>query len=112
MINVIYDHQIFSLQRFGGATRYFLNLGDALLKKGDIGVEFQLGIFNKANLLEAIRPYLRGIQGGLFLPPHGVPRFFINELFSYYYKVQSSTRDQNSVHHCTYIYPPHVFFSD
>lgn len=47
MIKVLYDHQIFSNQRYGGISRYFKYLMDGIEDADD--VVYILGVFNSDN---------------------------------------------------------------
>jgi len=108
MIEVIWDHQIFSLQRFGGATRYFKNLANSLLLNRNVEIQLQLGLYDRDHAPKSIESCIRGVPGSIFVPRHGVLRFSINELFSYYYKLTPRIRNVPTIHHCTYIYPTHI----
>jgi glycosyltransferase involved in cell wall biosynthesis len=46
MIKVVYDYQIFSLQKYGGVSRYFANLALALSKNPDFQVKIDAGFYN------------------------------------------------------------------
>jgi glycosyltransferase involved in cell wall biosynthesis len=107
MIEVILDHQIFSLQRFGGATRYFMNLANGLLVDPDTKLQIQLGLYEKPLILESLYPYIKGISGSTFIPQHGIMRFFINDILAQWYKIGRKGMNIPSIHHCTYIYPVH-----
>jgi glycosyltransferase involved in cell wall biosynthesis len=107
MINVIFDHQIFSLQKFGGATRYFRNLVQAFIENPEIRIECQLGLSDDGIHNSPIGSSIRGSSWGPITPKHGLLRYSINEIFAYYYKMKYEKNSTPRVHHCTYIYPPH-----
>ncbi len=107
MIRINFDHQIYSLQRFGGATRYFMNLARCLLAEPCTQVQLQLGFYDSHLFPTSIRPFISGIPDNKLAPEHGVLRFFINELAARWYHLESASQQQSLVHHCTYIYPVH-----
>lgn len=107
MIDVVFDHQIFSLQRFGGATRYFRNLAQAFMENPEIHMECQLGLCDWEIKNSPIVSSIRGSSWGTLTPKIGVLRYSINELFAYYYSMSHTINNTPRVHHCTYIYPPH-----
>jgi glycosyltransferase involved in cell wall biosynthesis len=47
MMKILYDHQMFSIQRYGGISRYFANLYHFLNKQED--VEVKLGVLHTRN---------------------------------------------------------------
>lgn len=47
MVKVLFDHQIFSMQRFGGISRYFANIHTGIKKNGEISSE--LGVLHAKN---------------------------------------------------------------
>lgn len=56
MLKVLYDHQIFSLEQYGGVTRYFLELFRCLSESGEVSVNCSPGIFRTAEF-DRIRKY-------------------------------------------------------
>jgi glycosyltransferase involved in cell wall biosynthesis len=108
MIRINFDHQIFSLQRFGGATRYFMNLANSLLAEPETRVQIQLGLYDKSFILESLYPSIRGISGSDLMPRHGIVRFVANEIFAHWYRFTPHKWRSKLVHHCTYIYPVHL----
>ena len=57
-MRVLYDHQIFSYQAFGGASRYFAELMSAWHARG--APEFDLGVARSPNEYLAHAPYWHG----------------------------------------------------
>lgn len=47
MLDILYDHQIFTMQRYGGISRYFVNIQSALKKKE--GIRFHNGTLYSNN---------------------------------------------------------------
>ncbi len=46
MLRVLFDHQMFSLQQYGGISRYFYNLSKELEKTGDVSISSMLTFSN------------------------------------------------------------------
>jgi glycosyltransferase involved in cell wall biosynthesis len=57
-MNVLYDHQIFSYQAFGGASRYYCELMAAFARAGE--PRFELGVAESPNEYLARAPFYRG----------------------------------------------------
>jgi len=57
-MRVLFDHQIFSYQTFGGASRYFAELMNVFHREGDPA--FDLGVAESPNEYLARAPYYRG----------------------------------------------------
>jgi glycosyltransferase involved in cell wall biosynthesis len=74
-VRVLFDHQIFSYQRFGGASRYFHELMNVFHRTGEPA--FELGVARSPN------EYLRGAayyRGGFAPPDHFLRTYARNEL--------------------------------
>lgn len=63
MIRVLFDHQTFSLQRYGGISRYFANVYHAIQKQNDIQAD--------VSALYTNNYYLKGFKGLLSNNPLG-----------------------------------------
>ena len=63
MINLLYDHQIFAMQRFGGISRYYYELISRLNKHGDIDLSLYLGAHVNEYGLERYRSSYRRYWG-------------------------------------------------
>ena len=81
-MRVLYDHQLFSLQDAGGASRYYYELARYLAGLPDVQMELLLGVN------ASVHPFQKLASGrttvisfGGFLRP-GVARFVVNEAFS------------------------------
>src|SRR5262249_17386195 len=57
-VNVLFDHQIFSYQTFGGASRYYAELMTELYRAGEPA--FQLGVATSPNEYLRSAPFYRG----------------------------------------------------
>ena len=60
-MRVLYDHQIFSYQKFGGASRYYCELMNVFARTGE--PEVDLGVVTSPNEYLARAPYYRGRSG-------------------------------------------------
>ncbi len=81
-MRVLYDHQVFSLQNAGGASRYFYELAKFLAGVPDTQTEVWLGISGTVYPfceLDRERVRVSGLRE--WLPP-GLPRYFANELWT------------------------------
>jgi glycosyltransferase involved in cell wall biosynthesis len=59
-MRALFDHQIFSYQTFGGASRYYCELMNAFHRDGEPG--FDLGVAESPNEYLASAPYYRGTR--------------------------------------------------
>jgi glycosyltransferase involved in cell wall biosynthesis len=81
-MRILYDHQVFSLQDAGGASRYHFELIRNMQGAGEVAIDLLLG------LNSSVMPF-RSLQGGrtrvfghsTAMRP-GLPRYAVNELFS------------------------------
>ena len=48
-MKIVYDHEIFYQQKYGGISNYFANLGLELIKK-NVDINFVCPIYNNNNL--------------------------------------------------------------
>jgi glycosyltransferase involved in cell wall biosynthesis len=81
-MRIFYDHQIFSLQDAGGASRYFYELARHLRGEDDLRLEIDLGLNN------SIYPFAEIANGGVHIfglrsrVNVGAFRYIVNELIS------------------------------
>lgn len=81
-MRILYDHQVFSLQNAGGASRYFYELMKFLTSAPDVETDFLLGISGTVypfRQLDSSR--LRVMSFPEWLPP-GTLRYLANEAWS------------------------------
>lgn len=79
-MRILYDHQVFSLQDAGGASRYFYQLTRCLLTASDVEVELWLGINGTVlPFRELLGARIVGCERFL---PRGYTRYIANELLS------------------------------
>lgn len=62
-MNLIYDHQAFSIQKYGGVSRYFHELISRLCKKEDVNLSLFLGFYINEYGLEACRDLCKHFWG-------------------------------------------------
>ena len=78
-MRILYDHQVFSLQNAGGASRYFYELARYMTSVPDVRAEVLMGINGSAypfRSLDAKRARVVGFRD--WLPP-GSSRYVVNE---------------------------------
>jgi glycosyltransferase involved in cell wall biosynthesis len=81
-MRILYDHQVFSLQNAGGASRYHYELMRSLRQTADIRAEVWLGMHDSAYPFPALRGrHARVLSCGRVLD-RGKCRYLVNELFS------------------------------
>jgi len=81
-MRVLYDHQVFSLQNAGGASRYFYELTRFLAAEPGVQTEVRLGLNGTVYPFSALDPHKVRVSAlPEWLPP-GLPRYFVNELWS------------------------------
>lgn len=108
-MRIVYDHQIFSTQRYGGITRYFTQLATRLAKRGDCDV----AIVALAHVNAYLADIPRGLVCGVRVPAvahTGRARLRVNDAISRAY-LRWAVPDV--VHHTYYptdhqLAPPHV----
>lgn len=81
MMRVLYDHQIFSYQTFGGASRYFAELMNVFHREAE--PDFELGVAVSPNEYLAKAPYYRG---------RTAPRGGTADFFRHYLRNELATR--------------------
>ena len=81
-MRILYDHQVFSLQDAGGASRYHYELARHLLGEEQLELELLLGLNNSVMPFAALRrPGTRVFSRGTRIKA-GAPRYIVNEMFS------------------------------
>lgn len=96
-IKVLFDHQKFSTQKFGGISRYFANIIQAIKKNDDF--EYQLGVLVSDNhYIQEERQLLNSFKQLLSHPKRA---YRINQLYSEYLLKS----DRFNVFHPTYYDP-------
>jgi len=81
-MRILYDHQVFSLQNAGGASRYFYELIRALASISGVQTELWLGIHDTAypfRDLTCVQTHVVGWRGGM---RRGSTRYIANEVLS------------------------------
>src|SRR5580693_4163027 len=81
-MRLLYDHQVFSLQNAGGASRYFFELTRFFAAEPEVQTEVWLGMNGTVypfTDLDGQKVHVRQLPG--WLPP-GKPRYLVNELWS------------------------------
>jgi glycosyltransferase involved in cell wall biosynthesis len=98
-MNVLFDHQIFSYQAFGGASRYYCELMNELAAMGE--PRFELGVVESPNEYLGRAPFYRGktiAKGGT----GGFLRTYVrNELAT----LTAARRRQHDILHATFYDP-------
>ncbi len=98
-MRIAYDHQVFSLQNAGGASRYHFELARYLASVPDVQVEMSLGLYGSVCRFEELAsPHLRvrGMRAGL---PPGLLRYALNETIG---TVTSAVAARFDIYHPTY----------
>jgi glycosyltransferase involved in cell wall biosynthesis len=62
MIKVAYDYQIFSLQIYGGVSRYFVNLALALAENPEFQIEIEAGLYINKLIHSTNSPIINGTK--------------------------------------------------
>jgi glycosyltransferase involved in cell wall biosynthesis len=81
-MRILYDHQVFSLQDAGGASRYHFELVKNLRESGDVEIEMLMGLSSSVMPFATLRQGHTKIFGRRTRIKPGVPRYAINEVFS------------------------------
>jgi glycosyltransferase involved in cell wall biosynthesis len=81
-MNLLYDFQIFSMQRYGGVSRYFYEIISGLIKKNDIEISLFLGDFINEYGLEKYHDMYSKFRGRKYRGSEKLKRllFLNNEL--------------------------------
>jgi len=101
MIRILFDYQVFTIQRFGGSSRYFIELYKGMKKDKDI--KNSLGIILSNN------NYLLGINNNPFLNRISKIQFRgLNKIYKYlnkYYMIILLKQGNYDIFHPTYFDP-------
>ena len=98
-MRIRYDHQVFSLQDAGGASRYHYELARYLASVPDVQVEMSLGLYNSVCRFEELAsPHLR-LRGTRAPLPPGLLRYALNETIG---TVASAFASRFDIYHPTY----------
>lgn len=103
-MRVLFDHQIFSYQAFGGASRYYCELMAAFDRAGDPG--FELGVVESPNQYLAHASFYRGKT----IAKAGTTRFLRTYVRNELATRVAARRDRHDILHATF-YDPRVLRS-
>jgi glycosyltransferase involved in cell wall biosynthesis len=98
-MRVLFDHQIFSYQAFGGASRYYCELMAAFARTGEPA--FELGVAESPNEYLAHASFYRGRK----VAKQGVPRFLRTYARNAIEMTLASRRRQHDILHATFYDP-------
>jgi glycosyltransferase involved in cell wall biosynthesis len=105
-MKVLYDHQVFSLQNAGGASRYFFELARYVARESELEAEVWLGMNGTVypfRELDRKRVHVSGLPE--WLPP-GRGRYLVNEIWS---RAKALTNGAVDVYHpTTYLRTPTI----
>src|ERR1035437_4156745 len=79
-IRILYDHQVFSLQNAGGASRYYFELASHLSRLPHVGVDVCLGFNHSVYPFHSLEQFGARIVGWDAKLSPGLPRYALNEL--------------------------------
>ncbi len=99
-MNLLYDHQIFSMQRYGGVSRYFYELISRLCREAEVDISLFLGFYINKYGIESYRSHFGHFWGMKYhpIPKIGILLSLVNEvLFNLFIDKQRSY-----VYHQTY----------
>jgi glycosyltransferase involved in cell wall biosynthesis len=97
-MRVLYDHQTFSHQRFGGNSRYFFELLSCFYRTGDVSIE--LAVESSPNEYLKGAPFFAGRASQHVDLPHFLARYARNEIAT-----RLAARRPHDVFHTTFYYP-------
>jgi glycosyltransferase involved in cell wall biosynthesis len=98
-MNVLFDHQIFSYQAFGGASRYYCELMTAFHRAGEPA--FELGVAESPNQYLAQAPFYRGKT----LAKTGTAGFLRTYVRNEIATLSAARRDRHDILHATFYDP-------
>jgi glycosyltransferase involved in cell wall biosynthesis len=81
-MRILYDHQVFSLQDAGGASRYHFELIRNLQAANEVAIELLIGLNGSVMPFSALQQVHTRVFGRRTRIKPGVARYAINELFS------------------------------
>lgn len=97
-MRILYDHQVFSLQNAGGASRYFYELMKFLQTVADARTELWLGISGTVYPFRALNPSKTQVSAFPEWLSPGMARYVANEVWS---NVTAAFHDKIDVYHPT-----------
>ncbi|CAN5367980.1 glycosyltransferase family 1 protein [soil metagenome] len=97
-MRVLYDHQTFSHQRFGGNSRYFYELLSCFYRAGE--PSFELAVETSPNEYLKGAPFFAGRASSHMDLPHFLLRYARNEVAT-----RLAARKPHDVFHTTFYYP-------
>jgi glycosyltransferase involved in cell wall biosynthesis len=97
-MRVLYDHQVFSLQDAGGASRYHFELIRNLQGLDEIAIEVLLGLNGSVMPFRSLQQARTRVLGRRTTMKPGLPRYAINELLS---AVAAPLRGRVDIYHPT-----------
>jgi len=98
-MKIIFDHQVFSLQNAGGASRYFIELIRYLCDQSLLETHLLLGLTNTLSGIEDLdREKVTSLSIRTSLPP-GMIRYFTNEILS---NIAAPWKGTFNIYHSTY----------
>ena len=97
-MRVLYDHQVFSLQDAGGASRYHFELIRNLQGLDEIAIEVLLGLNGSVMPIRSLQQARTRVLGRRTTMQPGLPRYAINELLS---AVAAPLQGQVDIYHPT-----------
>jgi len=81
-MRILYDHQVFSLQNAGGASRYFYELMKYMATVPDVQTELLLGVNGTVYPFRGLDPGRVQVSGFREWLPPGTLRYLVNEAWS------------------------------
>lgn len=103
-MHVLYDYQIFALQRRGGVSRYFTSLWRELQRAGNFSGELFLGV-NQTDLLAEIRAAVT-LRGGAWRDPMWPKTWRIKRDLNRFLFGRELARSAAKIYHPTYFWLP------
>jgi glycosyltransferase involved in cell wall biosynthesis len=103
-LNVLYDHQIFQAQRFGGVSRYFFELIRRMVRMPNVGVSLFQGLHINQYDLEKSRSEYDSFFGARRLPVKG--GMFFSAINQVLFRGFAS-RSRATIYHPTYYGDPY-----
>jgi glycosyltransferase involved in cell wall biosynthesis len=97
MLKIAYDHHIFSLQKYGGISRYLCELSDAIAKKSDFEAAIYAGFYQNKYLPNYHNVIIKGWQTFDLPIPGKVVKAINNKLNQIYFNI-----DRPDIIHETY----------
>jgi glycosyltransferase involved in cell wall biosynthesis len=97
-VRILYDHQVFSLQNAGGASRYYYELMKYLATVPEVETELLLGINGTVYPFRELDPAKARVAGFAEWLPPGSLRYFTNEAWS---NLVAPWRGKVDVYHAT-----------